>query len=194
MMRVAAGGTAVVLVATALLLFFAAWWNQAMLREVSAELLRRANMDAGAMLAFRNPVPTAYLRYPLYWLVWIAGFGSVRYILLRLFGEADVTWPAAVALSALCVVPLVLAGFLVQVSLLLYPLVPGPADQFTAAQMVRGVFAAVLSLSALGWEIVAAFLSHRVRFHQNRGRAFLTAVLPYLGLMCTCYLTLFFGY
>ncbi len=193
-LRVAVIVTTVVLAGSALILFFSAWWNQAMLRELSEAVLRRANMDPGVTLAFRNQAPTAYLWYPLYWLLWIFGFGSVRYLLLRVFGEEGVAWPLVVALSALSVLPLVLSGFLVQVSLLYYPLVPGPADQISTAQIVRGMAAAVLSVSALCWENIAAYQGYRARYAQNAGRAFLTAILPYFGLMCMCYLTFFFGY
>ncbi len=119
--------------------------------------------------------PWGALLFPLFWLCVILYAGSLRHIVVRIFGDRAPSWRRTVSVSAMGLIPPVIAAGLLGT---IQHLVPLTTDATYAAAYV--VFALLLVITAWVLEARIVYTGSRVTHDQNRGRAFLTYATPWI--------------
>ncbi len=169
-------GAGVLLVLLSLLVFLSALLNMEGLRQVQQEFLRAMKIDPDLLPA--SSLPFSSLAFGLYWALLLALLGPVRHLMLRVLGEAERSLALAYWISIHGAVPMMLAGALITMfNNLLPPALSGPASAGGGARLVLTSLFAILSF---GYELLLSTTGFRRHYHQNVGRAALTALAPWI--------------
>ncbi|MEQ9364765.1 MAG: YIP1 family protein [Leptospirales bacterium] len=138
---------------------------------------------------YKNGVPYFTLLFGIYWLVVIALIGAARFVLIRIMGEASRSFRDALVITAHSVVPMVIVAVAIGVLNNVAPIHLAPVGTPEANLAFLRVGLVILFVfGGLIYEITIATKGLQVLYHQNIGRAMLTAVLPWTA---TCVLGTF---
>ena len=143
-----------------------------------------------AAAALAEAVPYNRLLFPILLILYAAASALLRHAFVRILGEADRNLRTTLGVSCAAAIPLALVLMLGSVLADRFPYIPGPAlDSTPAARIVAGI-AGLLLLGAWLLEGRTAVTGFRAFYKQNRGRAILTWLGPYV-ITCLGMLVLF---
>jgi hypothetical protein len=170
-------GVAPLALAAGFLIFLANWISPAGSPEATRALLQRYGIETLPAGANVGPGPDALL-FPLYWMGFAAFAGASCFGTARMLDDRKATFSLCALIAAHAALPLIVTGFLFGV---LNALVP-PFLHSPEFGLIRMLGTAAVVAVAWFWSLAVATTGFRVRFEQNRGRAALTWLAPWILL------------